>query len=580
MISFSELKKQFKNHQISQYPTVKLAVLADSASQLFCQALKAWGVSQKINFDIWEADYDQIYSTVSDGESDLYKHNADYVVIFQSVKKLIYQFYKSGNDERQNFADSHIHFVQHICTQVNEKSKAKIIYLNFPEVDDKLFGNYANKTNQSFLFQLRQINIELMMLGQQYKEIHICDIASLQNEIGKRNLFSEQLYVTADTIYSLDALVHVAKNITDIVLAARGHLKKCVVLDLDNTLWGGIIGDDGLENIQLGSLGIGKAFTAFQKWLKELKNRGIILAVSSKNTEHIAREVFEKHPDMALRMDDIAVFAVNWDNKADNIRHIQSVLNIGFDSMVFFDDNPFERDMVQKHLPDVTVPDLPEDPAEYLSYICTLNLFETASLTADDAKRTKQYQEEAKRISIQKSFVNEGDFLASLNMLAEVSQMDSFILPRAAQLTQRSNQFNLRTVRYTDADLQRLQADPSVLTMAITLRDKFGDYGMISLVIGKITGNELFIDTWIMSCRVLKRGVEKFVLNELVRQAESRGATAIVGEYLPTAKNGLVKDHYQQLGFQYTNPYWKLDVNGFQPFETAIEVVSKLQLTT
>ena len=229
-----------------------------------------------------------------------------------------------------------------------------------------------------------------------------------------------------------------------------------MILDLDNTTWGGIIGDDGMENIQIGSLGIGKAFSEFQYWIKKLKNRGIIVAVCSKNTESVAKEPFEKHPDMVLRLSDISVFIANWDNKVDNIRQIQSILNIGFDSMVFLDDNPFERNIVRENIPEICVPELPEDPANYLEYLYGLNLFETVSFSNEDSARTKLYQIEAERAKVQKKFTNEDDFLKNLEMVSVIEPFNKFNTPRMAQLSQRTNQFNLRTIRYSEADIERI----------------------------------------------------------------------------------------------------------------------------
>ena len=314
---------------------------------------------------------------------------------------------------------------------------------------------------------------------------------------------------------------------------------------------GGVVGDDGWENIQVGhALGIGKAFTEFQRWIKKLKNRGIIVCVCSKNDEDKAKEPFEKNPEMVLKLDDIAVFVANWNNKADNIRIIQGILNIGYDSMVFLDDNPFERNMVRENVPGVTVPELPEDPGDYVEYLYSQNLFETASYSSADKDRTKQYQVEAKRASSAKAFTNEADFLKSLNMVSEVKGFDKFNTPRVAQLSQRSNQFNLRTVRYTDADIEALANDPSVIDLSFTLEDKFGDNGLIAVIIMKPQDKEtLFVDTWFMSCRVLKRGMENFTLNTMVEKAKAGGYKRIVGEYLPTVKNGMVKEHYPNLGF-------------------------------
>jgi FkbH-like protein len=254
----------------------------------------------------------------------------------------------------------------------------------------------------------------------------------------------------------------------------------------------------------------------------------VLIAVCSKNTEAIAREPFEKHPEMVLRLSDFAAFAANWDNKVTNIGNIQSALNISFDSMVFLDDNPFEREMVKRALPDITVPELPEDPAEYLSFLRGLNLFETASFTKEDLARTAQYQVESRRAAVQQSFASEVEFLASLELCSDVRSFNTFTVPRVAQLSQRSNQFNLRTIRYTPEDIAGIAASPNHLTLSFTLEDSFGDSGLISAIILEKRGQKLFIDTWIMSCRVLKRVMENFVLNSILQLASSQGFTHLI----------------------------------------------------
>ena len=327
-------------------------------------------------------------------------------------------------------------------------------------------------------------------------------------------------------------------------------------------------------------MGIGKTFTEFQEWVKKLKNRGIIVCVCSKNDEDKAKEPFEKNPEMVLKLDDISVFIANWENKADNIRTIQSILNIGFDSMVFLDDNPFERNMVRENVLGVTVPELPEDPGEYLEFLYTQNLFETASYSNADKDRTKQYQVEAKRVTAAKTFANEAEFLKSLNMVSEVKGFDKFNIPRVAQLSQRSNQFNLRTVRYTEDQITAIEQSDRYVTCSFTLEDKFGDNGLIAVVIMEKSFDNaqepaLFIDTWFMSCRVLKRGMENFTLNTLVEYARQNGFKKIIGEYLPTAKNGMVKEHYSNLGFEtiegIETDQWMLDVEKYQNRECYIE---------
>ena len=564
MKSFNQLKKNLKN-DISGFSSMKLAVVGDTATQLLCTAIRGMGVERGYNIDLFEAEYNQVERQLLDPTSDLYQFNADFIVIFQSTHKLGEHHAMLTTEEQVILADDRIGFLASVCENPALAGK-KIIYFNYPEIEDTVFGSYANKVDSSFTFQVRKLNYELMRLSQQYQNLFICDIAGIQNKLGRDVMFAANVYTSTEMILSMDALPYVASRVMDIVCAVKGQFKKCLILDLDNTVWGGVIGDDGLEGIQLGhGLGIGKAFTEFQMWVKKLKQRGIIICVASKNNEDTAKEPFEKHPDMVLKLDDIAVFQANWETKVDNIRTIQSILNIGFDSMVFLDDNPFERNMVRENIKGITVPELPEDPAEYLEYLYSLNLFETASYSNLDKDRTKQYQVEAKRVSLSKTFTNEADFLKSLDMVSVVSGFTKFNTPRVAQLSQRSNQFNLRTIRYTDADIEALANDPNVIDLSFTLEDKFGDNGLIAVVIMKPLDKEtLFVDTWLMSCRVLKRGMENFTLNTMVEKAKAAGYERIIGEYLPTPKNKMVEDHYTNLGFK--------KVEGAETFQYELEV--------
>ncbi len=564
MKDFSQLKKNLKQ-DFSHLKTIKIALLGDTATQFLLQALRGTGYDQGFNLQIWEADFNQIERQVFDSGSELYEFNPEVVIIFQSSHKLLGKYNKLPAGQYSSLANVQLEVIENICTAINSNLTAKIIYYNYPEINDSVFGNYANKMEASFLFQLRKLNYGLMEFATKQSNFYPCDISSIQNQMGKAAFFQTSIYINTEMVLSLDVLPAMAASTLDLIAALHGKFKKCLILDLDNTMWGGVIGDDGLENIQIGSLGIGKAFTEFQYWIKKLKNRGIILAVCSKNTESVAKEPFEKHPDMVLHLEDIAVFVANWDNKADNIRHIQSILNIGFDSMVFLDDNPFERNMVRENLPAVTVPELPEDPADYLEYLYPLNLFETVSFSNEDSERTKQYQVEAQRTVLQKNFTNEDDFLQSLNMLSLVEPFNKFNTPRVAQLSQRSNQFNLRTVRYTEADIETVSQLADHFTFSFTLEDKFGDNGLICVIIlKKENENTLFIDTWFMSCRVLKRGMENFTLNTIVAVAKEKGFTYLKGEYIPTNKNEMVKDHYLKLGFVEKDNFWYINADKYE----------------
>ena len=562
MKDFQALKKNLKNVP-DNLVQIKVALLGDTATQFLATALKGTGIDRGFRLDLFEAEFNQVERQFMDPGSDLHAFNPEYIVVFQSTHKWLEKHALCSYEQKATLADERLDFVRSICGL----TQAKIIYLNYPEIEDTVFGSYANRVPSSFTWQVRKFNYELMRISQENPNLYICDLAGLQSKFGRDRFFDAAVYTSTEMILSLDALPYVSARILDIICSLKGRFKKCLILDLDNTLWGGVVGDDGLEGIQLGhGLGIGKVFTEFQMWIKKLKERGIIICICSKNDEDKAKEPFEKHPDMVLRLSDIAVFMANWETKVDNIRAIQQILNIGFDSMVFLDDNPFERNIVREHIPGITVPELPEDPADYLEFLYSLNLFETTSYSVTDKDRTKQYQIEAERTSYAKTFTNEAEFLRSLEMVSKVEGFTPFNTPRVAQLSQRSNQFNLRTVRYTEADITTMSNDPDVIPTTFTLEDKFGDNGLICVVIlKKLDEESLFVDTWFMSCRVLKRGMEDFTLNTVVEKAREQGYRRIVGEYLPTLKNGMVKDHYDRLGFKPLGEgLYELDVNEYQ----------------
>lgn len=571
MLSFNQLKRNLKK-DTALLKTINVSVLAENSAQLLTQALKGYGIELGYNLTINECGYNEVDLQVFEPNSQLHRFPSDYIILVPSVQKLQKKFYSLPVAQRNAFADKHLNYLEELVAVLNERSGAKLIVCNYLEVNDAVFGNYAAKVDSSFPFQLRRINFKLMELAQRHSNVYINDVLALQNQFGLPFIIDNKFYINSDMTFSIDFLPHLAKNMLDIIKTIDGKLKKCLIMDLDNTLWGGIIGDDGMEGIQLGDLGIGKAYTELQLWAKQLKERGIILAVCSKNSEDIAKEPFESHPDMVLRLEDISVFVANWETKVDNIKHIQSVLNIGFDSMVFIDDNPFERTIISENIEGITVPDLPEDPADYLSYLRSLNLFETASFTEEDATRTSLYQEEAKRVIYQKSFANEGDYLSRLEMVSKVESFNKFTIPRIAQLTQRSNQFNLRTKRYSEKETELVAASQNHITLSFTLNDKFGENGLICVIILEILpSKDLFIDTWLMSCRVLKRGMENFVLNCIMQKALELGAHKVVGEYIPTSKNGIVANHYSDLGFTNVNEQWELSTKNYNNRKTYIQ---------
>ncbi len=373
------------------------------------------------------------------------------------------------------------------------------------------------------------------------------------------------------------------------LLAARqGRSFKCLVLDLDNTLWGGVIGDDGLEGIVLGQGdALGEGFLALQSYAREQGKRGVILAVCSKNDEANALAPFEKHPEMLLKRQDIACFVANWNDKATNIRAIAEELNIGLDALVFVDDNPFERNLVRRELPMVAVPEIPDDPALVPQCLADAGYFEGVSVTSEDRVRNRQYLANRERDALKAEAADLPSYLKSLDMRLEWRHFDEIGLQRIVQLINKTNQFNLTTRRYEEGDVRAVMADARAFGLQLRLTDRYGDNGIISIIIGRLHENarpsnraDLVIDTWLMSCRVLGRQVEQASLNIVAAEAHRLGATGLIGEYRPTAKNGMVKEHYQKLGFVQQNTLENgvttaaLDLAQFRPFDTFIATIA------
>lgn len=555
--------------------TIRLAVLADFATQQLIPLIKVLCAGQGYRVDIYEAGYDSIDTEILNPGSGLYAFDPQFIAILVSPEKLKSRFYQV--EGKSEFARGTVDRFVALWDVVRQNSKATIIQGNYVLPTERAFGNYEMKVELSPGSVTTEINYKLAVEARAANNVLLCDVDYLAACVGRYAWSDERFWCLAKAPCALKHLPLLARSVADIVLAASGKLNKCVVLDLDNTLWGGVIGDDGLAGISLGGFDEGEAFVAFQQFLMELKRRGIILAVVSKNDHGNAILPFREHPDMVLREEDISVFVANWENKADNIRTVQKVLNIGFDSMIFLDDNPFERNIVREFLPSVTVPELPEDPALYVRALAALNLFETASFSDADRQRPKQYREEARRELSRIQHANVDEYLSSLDMKIKLERFNPFNLSRIAQLIQRSNQFNLATRRYGEAACEAFMNDPeNHAPFTLTLADKFGDYGLISVIVLKLDADEIDIDEYLMSCRVLQRGVERFAMNRIFALAAARGAKRVRGHYIKSPKNSMVRNFFADFGFTPVaesadgSIEWVLSVDQYQPREVFI----------
>jgi FkbH-like protein len=468
------------------------------------------------------------------------------------------------------------HFLD-LCSVLHGHAHCEIVVNNFHSFSTRPLGNLAAKTAWDRNNFLRRVNLVLGERAPSY--LHINDVDALSAEYGLSRWFDSRYWFHAKQPVSFECLVPYARNTARIIGALYGITAKCIVLDLDNTLWGGVVGDDGLDGIAIGEGdAISEAYKAFQEYLLKLKQRGVLLAVCSKNEEAIAKAAFDL-PEMVLGMEDFVAFVANWEAKPNNILQIAEALNIGIDSVVFVDDNPAEREHVRQVLPEVEVVELTDDPADYPRLLDRSGLFETTRLSKEDQQRTRQYQDNLARKRLAAKSGDYAGFLVSLEQRAVIRPFEERHLDRITQLINKTNQFNLTTLRLNRSQVEDMMIGERIFTAYVRLRDRFGDNGLISALAAHREEEELSIELWLMSCRVLKRGVEQALCNFLVEQAREVGLRRIRGVYKPTAKNGLVREHFRSLGFAQEGTdedgitRWSLEVDSYQPSQPAIEMV-------
>ena len=545
-----KLARRYAKSYVTGEKDLRVAVLGSYSIQHFVSVLRFLLHEEGIDANIYEGEYDGILMDVLNDDSELYEFKPSIVILLPSIKD-IKEFPILGSDAEavEQLADKQVQLYQGIWNKLEASLGCQILQANFVLPIERALGNLESNYEYSHSVYYKKINAKLEQ--KRGGNVTIMDMDYWAGVVGKINWFDNSSYYLSKTGFRMDYIGIVAEVFVKQIMALTGKVKKCLVLDLDNTLWGGVVGDDGCMGIQLDpNNAIGEAYRAFQQYVLQLKERGVILAVCSKNEEDIAKEPFEKNDKMILKLDDISCFIANWEDKAGNIRTIASKLNIGVDSLVFFDDNPAEREIVKKFVPEVLVVDVPEDPADYVQALSLCMPFEWGQLTGEDFKRTQSYLQNSKRQELESSFVNYDEYLQALDMIGSVDEIDEYSKERFAQLINKSNQFNLRTIRYTEAAIEQMMQEENTKLLAVSLKDKFSDYGIISCVILKKDGEECFTDTWVMSCRVLKRGVEEFAFSHVCDMARSMGCSKLVGEYIPTAKNRMVKDFYPGFGFE------------------------------
>jgi FkbH-like protein len=550
---------------------IKLALLGSSTLRHLIPGIRVAGLRHGFWVEVFEGDYGQYFQELTNKHSPLHEFYPDTVCFAFDAAHL----YSLGNGD----AGATVAHLRDIWSATKAAFGCRIIQqtglMTFPD----LVGSNEHRLPDSPQACISTLNTAIQPAADA-SGVDLLAVDKYSALDGVRVWHDPMLWNSSKQEVHPAVSHKYGEYVMRIAGAQYGRSRKCLVVDLDNTLWGGVIGDDGLQGIRIGQgSAMGEAYLAFQRYVLRLKDRGVVLAVCSKNDEANAYLPFDEHPEMLLKRTDIACFVANWGDKAANLRAIAKTLNLGVESLVFVDDNPFERNLIREQLPEVAVPEMPEDPALYAGVLADAGYFEAVHVTQEDRQRATQYHTNLEREAFRETVTDMSSYLEGLRMELLVQPFDDGNLQRIVQLINKTNQFNLTTRRYSEAEVRAIMSDPRALTWQFRLKDRFGDNGIIAVIFGKLnSGRELELESWLMSCRVLGRKVEDACMNVVAGGASAIGATRIVGEYRPTAKNAMVRDLYAQFGFRTAsadgdgNTKWVLDLNEYSSRETFVSI--------
>ena len=582
LFRLAQTANKLRPHFASSAPfdELKLGILANGTADFLAPTIAASALRHGVLASVVRGDYGQVMQDALSPDSPILSAGVQVVLLALDHRWYPLQPCPGDAARADEVVSQCLDQLQLVLNSIKRHTGAVCIVQTLAPPPETIFGNLDRALPGALRNLIKRFNLALAAKIAASEHL-LFDVAGLASTVGLSHWHDHTSWNLAKVPFSHTYLPLYGDHVGRLLGALRGKSRRCLILDLDNTVWGGVIGDDGLEGIQIAQGdATGEAHLEVQRTALALRARGVVLAVSSKNTDEVARRPFLEHPEMLLKLSDIAVFQANWQDKATNIRAIAGELSLGLSAMVFLDDNPMERDLVRRMLPEVAVPELPSDPALFARTLLAAGYFEAIRLSAEDTTRAEFYEQNSRRAELQKQAGSLDDYLHSLGMVITFQPFDETGRARIAQLISKSNQFNLTTRRYTEAEVAAIEADPAVLHLQIRLKDNFGDNGMISVILCKPLDHEtLEIDTWLMSCRVLGRRVEEAVLYEILCYAKEKHFKRLIGRYIPTERNTLVEHHYQKLGFTQLEALgsgetlWELAVGAVAPPSLPMSVV-------
>lgn len=540
---------------------IRIALLGSFTLNGLPETFRVKCTEKNIQCTIYVGGYNQYNQEILNSDSNLYKFSPDISFLLIDSRTisgdLFYYPYSVSKEERKKFVDKKIDEIQKLIKVFDKKTNSKLVIANFSIPTFSPYGIFETKTDYGQNQMIVDLNNRLANMFSNSNSIFIYDFNNFVSKHGEKNVFDDKQFLFGDMKISLDYIPYLTNDLLSYIIGYLGISKKCIVLDLDNTLWGGIVGEDGFNGIKLSPEPPGNAYMEFQKVLLSLYQRGIILAINSKNNYEDAIKVIKEHPYMILREDHFASVRINWNDKVSNMKEIANELNIGLDSIVFFDDDPVNRGYMKISFPQILTVDLPEDPSQYAETIKNMNEFSILNITHEDRQRGKMYTEQRKRSELEKSTPDLEIFLKQLDLKISIKSANEFTIPRISQLTLKTNQFNLTTKRYQEVDIKRFSQDQNYIIGCAQVEDKFGDNGITGVfIVHKKNPKEWFIDTFLLSCRVMGREVEKGILGYILNKAKENGVEKIKAQFIPTQKNKPIEDFLPSCGFQKKDNLW------------------------
>ena len=581
---YRNLRRNIGNEQLLCDKNIRISILASFTINGIKEILTVECCELGISPEFYIGSYNQYFQEILNPDSALYRFTPDVIIVFIDIMTIwgeqYFLPYLISEKDRMGWVDEKANEIQLLIKGMKEHSAAKILLHNFAVPLHSPLGILENKQEFGFIEATEELNNYLRDSFKLDSRVFIFDYNSFCSGIGKQNIMDHKMYYLGDMKLDLKHMPSLAREYLSYIKPILSLTKKCIVLDLDNTLWGGVVGEDGFEGIKLGPTPEGRPFLELQRYLLSLFHRGVILAINSKNNFDDAIKVIKEHPDMILKEQHFATMQINWNDKISNMKAISAALNIGMESLVFIDDDKLNREMVKGALPEVLVVDLPDDTSCYLKTLMEIDSFNTLHLTDEDRKKGEMYAAQKRRHEVMKVSTDITEYLKKLEIVVKIEKANPFTIPRISQLTQKTNQFNMTTKRYLDEDIKQFTISNNFLVISIKVEDRFGDNGITGVVIVEKECEKWRIDTFLLSCRVLGRKVDEVLLAYIIEQARKGDAKTLIGVFVHTKKNIPAKEFYKNNGFALIKKeeemeIWEYDLRNDYPFLGYIRVIEK-----